>query len=605
MFFVANRTRTCADFFANKKCALAGLALMSCLGSQALAAPPPGADAEANRQQQEQLLREQERQQQYQRQTQPPVDVHLDGPEAREDLSTLPTDETPCFPIHELVLNGDAAARFQFALDKAIARTGYKPGTCLGVKGINALMKLTQNAVIARGYTTTRILVAHQDLKTGRLAFTVVPGRIHAIRFDRTDEAQTHANRIARFANELPASAGDILNLRDLEQALENFKRVPTADADIQIVPAETANESDVVIRWRQRDVPFRVMLGIDDGGLLATGRYQGNVTLFADSPLGLSDLFYVSYNHHVFHAPREKDDWNGHTTRSGTRGASVHYSVPFGNYLVSFNHGAYRYHQAIAGVIENYDYNGKSEFSDIGLTRTMYRDASRKTNLGLRLWRRESRNYIDDAEIDIQHRRTVGWALNAEHKEFFKTATATFGLGYRRGTGAGHSLRAPEEDTHEGTSHFQIVTADAALNWPFTLAKEIFVYDGSVHAQWNGTRLVLQDRLSIGGRYSVRGFDGETTFAGERGWVWRNALGWQYRPAHQIYLAADMGRVEGPSTRTLPGKTLAGAVVGIKGQFQPGGKLWYDLFIGGPLHKPSRFKTDSTVIGFGLNYLL
>jgi hemolysin activation/secretion protein len=567
-------------------------------------AQAPGAESAANRQQQEQLLREQERQRQHQRQMQPPVDVRLEG-ERRDKGPVIPPEETPCFPIQDISLTGDSAARFRFALAKAIESAGFRPGMCLGAQGINVLMTLTQNAAIARGYTTTRILAAPQDLKRGQLAFTVAPGRIHAIRFALDDKAQTNAGRIAWRANELPASPGDILNLRDLEQALENLKRVPTAEADIQILPAASPNESDIVIRWRQRTVPWRIMIGLDDAGSRDTGRYQGNVTLFADSLLGLSDIFYASYNHHLFHAPRRDNQNGGRDPESGTQGWSLHYSVPWGNWLLSLNHGAWRYHQAVAGLIENYDYNGKSTFFDAGLTRQLYRDAHRKTSLGAKLWRRESRNYIEETEIDIQHRRTAGWELTLSHKEYLGAGSVNVDLGYRRGTGAGGSRRAPEEDIGEGTSRMKILTADLALYWPFTLGKESLAYDGSLHAQWNHTRLVLQDRLAIGGRHTVRGFDGETTFAGERGWYWRNSLGWQYQPAHQLYLGVDMGRVWGASTYALPGRLLAGTVAGLKGQFLPGGQIYYDLFIGGPLRKPRHFETESTTLGFTLNYSL
>ncbi|MDR1462962.1 MAG: hypothetical protein LBI68_07500, partial [Azoarcus sp.] len=287
---IANNQHMCGSrsVFLRIKTRYPAFAVMLCAlffpASDALAqAVPPGA-AQANRQQQEQLLHEQQRQQQFQRQVQPPIDVRLDDPAIRQDVFKLPLEETPCFSIQNIALTGDAAARFRFALEKAIKRSGFKPGMCLGAQGINALMTLTQNAAIERGYTTTRILAAPQDLKSGRLELTVIPGRIHGIRFDLDNKEQTHAGRIAWSANEFPASPGDILNLRDLEQALENLKRVPTAEADIQIVPAETPNESDVVISWRQRIVPWRAMLGLDDAGSRATGRYQGNVTLFADS---------------------------------------------------------------------------------------------------------------------------------------------------------------------------------------------------------------------------------------------------------------------------------------------------------------------------------
>jgi hemolysin activation/secretion protein len=580
-------------------------ALLACLSPGAFAQIlPPGVAEQAARQQQEQMLREQQRQEQQQRRMQPPVDVRMDDPVIQESSQTLPQNESPCFIIEGITLVGDSAGRFQFALRKAFEKSGFSPGMCLGVQGINALMSLTQNAIIERGYTTTRIFAAPQDLKSGHLELTVVPGRIHSIRYDQDNKENTHAERIGRIANELPASSGDILNLRDLEQGLENLKRVPTAEADIQIVPAESPNESDVIIRWSQRRIPLRVTVNLDDSGYRSTGRYQGSIALSADSPLGLSDLFYVSYNQHIGHAPKQTDA-GGHTIKSGTHGYALHYSVPFGNWLWASNYSSYRYHQAVAGLIESYDYNGESSTSETGVTRLLYRDAHRKTYAGLKLWYRDSRNYINDTEIPLQRRRAFGWAVNADHKEYLGKATLGLGLGYKRGTGGGGSLRAPEEATNEGTSRPEIITANIDLNWPFAVGKQTLVYDGNMRAQWSDGPLILLDRLSIGGRYTVRGFDGEQMLCAERGGFWRNTLGWQYMAGHQLYLGADLGWVSGPSDAMLAGHTLAGAVVGMKGWFSTKGRVYYDLFVGGPLSKPKHFKTDSYTAGFTLNYSL
>lgn len=106
----------------------------------------------------------------------------------------------------------------------------------------------------------------------------------------------------------------DLLNLRDIEQALENFKRVPTAEADIEIVPAEAVGESDLVIKWKQA-FPLRLTLSANDGGSRTTGKYQGSVTVSADNPLGLNDLFYASFNH---------DLGGGDAGDRGTRGDTI-----------------------------------------------------------------------------------------------------------------------------------------------------------------------------------------------------------------------------------------------------------------------------------------
>ena len=135
--------------------------------------------------------------------------------------------------------------------------------------------------------------------------------------------------------------------------------------------------------------------------------------------------------------------------------------------------------------------------------------------------------------------------------------------LAYRRGTGAFRAMPAPEEDFGEGTSRMQVITADAQWLIPFQLGAARPLYR---RAQWNRTPLAPQDRFSIGGRYTVRGFDGELTLMGERGWVLRNEIGLPVGAGQELYAGADYGHVAGPSTRWLQGRNLAGAVIGVRG---------------------------------------
>lgn len=552
--------------------------------------------------QQEQAQQEQQRLRQLEQQMQSLPDVRLDRTAEAVSSLLLPQNESPCFPVHDISLVGDFAAKFQFALNKALRQSGFQPGVCLGAQGVNHIMTLVQNAVIERGYTTTRILTAPQDLNSGKLALTVMAGKIGRIRFDESHAAETHVGRITAFQNEFPAASDGLLNLRDLEQGLENLKRIPTAEADIQIVPSEKPDVSDVVVKWQQRTVPYRLTLGFDDSGSKATGRYQGNATFSADNPFGLSDLFYASYNRD-FGTRSANMGIDGRKVEGGTKGYAFHYSVPFGKWLWSWNHSYYRYHQAVAGDAEVYDYNGKSWNSDVGVSRLLYRDARRKTHAAFKLWQRETQSFIDDAEIEVQRRRTAGWSANLNHKEYIGQATLNLGLGYKRGTGRNNSLPAPEEAFGEGTSRMKILTADAGVNVPFKIGRQNFAFDSNFHAQWNKTPLTPQDKIAIGNRHTVRGFDGEMTLSAERGWYWRNDLSWQYRPNHQLYAGIDGGRVSGPSAAYLLGQSLSGAALGVRGQTKAGGTLAYDLFAAKPLHKPDRFQTAKTTFGFNLNY--
>ncbi|PAU66575.1 hypothetical protein BZL41_00955 [Pseudomonas sp. PIC25] len=535
----------------------------------------------------QELLRQQERERVQREQLEPSPDVRIALPAAAADR--LPEGEVPCFPIHDIRLIGEDSETFQWALRAANPPEDPALGRCLGAGGINLTMKRIQNAIIERGYVTSRILAEPQDLKSGTLVLTVVPGRIRTIRFAEG------TSRRATLWNALPAAPGDVLNLRDIEQALENFKRVPTAEADIRIEPAEGTDarpgESDVVIAWQQR-LPVRLSLSLDDSGSDETGKYQGNVALSLDHVLTLNDLFYVSYNH----------DWGGgESGERGSEGHTLHYSVPYGYWLLGATASEYDYHQTVVGANQTYRYSGKSRNGELRLSRLLYRDAVRKTTASLSGWTRSSSNYIDDTEIEVQRRRMAGWAVELGHREFIGATTLDLGVGYRRGTGAHEALAAPEQAFGEGTSRSQIVTAHAQLQLPFTLNDQRLRYSGEWRAQWNRTPLVPQDRFAIGSRYTVRGFDGENLLSADRGWLIRNDLGLALgQSGQELYLGLDYGEVGGQSSELLIGKRLAGGVIGLRGGYR---SLSYDLFWGQPIKKPDGFQTADTTSGFNLTW--
>lgn len=544
------------------------------------AAPPENND---------EVLRQQQRERVLQEQLDKKPDVRLEAPKAAE-VERIPHDETPCFKIDRIALTGNASDKFTWALKAADLKDDPAVGQCLGTQGINIVMKRVQNAIIARGFVTTRVLAAPQDLKSAALTLSLLVGRIHAIRF--TPDTSSRATSW----NAIPAKSGDILNLRDIEQGLENFKRVPTADADIQITPAAGddahVGESDLVIAWKQRTPPLRISLSADDSGVKPSGRYQGSITLSGDDLLTLNDLFYVSLNH---------DLAGGNSNDYGTKGYALHYSLPVGYWQLAVNNSEYKYHQTIAGTNQTFISSGESGNSDVRLSRVVWRDATRKITLGSRAWLRTSQSFIDDTEIAVQHRRMAGWQLDAGDREFIGSATLDVNLAYKRGTGALDALPAPEEASGTGTSRLKLWLADAQLNVPFALGGQHLRYNLATRAQWNDTPLVPQDLFAIGGRYTVRGFDGEQLLSAERGWLIRNDIGWMPGNSNQeLYLGADYGQVGGQSSGLLLGKQLAGAVLGLRGVFQG---INYDVFAGQPIHKPEGFKTAHTTAGFNLGW--
>jgi hemolysin activation/secretion protein len=554
----------------------------------ATTAATPSADALEQR-------RAQERQNQLRQQQEQRPDVRLQTAPA-SSLLRLPEGELPCSRISSVALDGEDAARFAWLLDAVTASNmdDSPLRKCLGARGIEQVRQRAQNALNARGFVTSRVLLQSQTLDSGTLVLTVLPGRIHAIRLAELDSHR------GTLWNAVPARAGDVLDLRDIEQALENFRRVPGVQADIAIAPAEGAapGESDLVISYQQ-GLPFRLSISADDSGTRATGKYQGAVTFSHDNWWTLNDLFYLSLNHDLGHRPG-----GGGTTSEGTSGGTLHYSLPLGYWLLGTTISRNRYHQTVAGATQNYLYSGTSRNAEAQLSRVIYRGASGKTTLGLKAFQRASSNFIDDTEIAVQRRVVGGWELGLSHRELVGRATLEGKLAYRRGTGAFGSLPSPEEAFGEGTSRFALLAADASATVPLELGGQRLRYSANWRTQTRRTPLTPQDRFAIGGRYTVRGFDGESSLAGDSGWLLRNELAAVLGDSmgsstQELYAGLDHGEVGGPSAALLAGRRLTGIVFGLRGGV---GKLQYDFFVGAPLAKPQRLQTAPVTGGFNLN---
>ncbi|HFP4430725.1 TPA: ShlB/FhaC/HecB family hemolysin secretion/activation protein [Escherichia coli] len=496
--------------------------------------------------------------------------------------------ESPCFQITQVVTDGGGALPHWIPVQRIVDQA---KGQCLGRDGINLLMSALQNRLIGHGYITTRVLAPSQDLKTGTLRLLIVPGTVRDIYLN------TGSDDYIRLYSAFPARKGELLDLRDIEQGLENLQRLPTVSARMVLKPGDRPGQSDIVIE-RSQSRYWRTGAWVDDSGTESTGRYQGGIMLALDNPLSFSDLFYVTASRDLGFGGRHKS----------THSYSAHYSVPLGYWLAGINLNDYRYYQTVAGKYTDIHYSGKSRSLNLQLSRVLHRGASSRTTASYDVLLRETRNFIDDTEITAQKRRTSAWRIGLSHRHYIGAATLDAGVSYQRGTRWFGALPAPEEgwDDYGGvTALSKILSWNASLTAPFSLGEQSFSWNTTWRRQMSATPLTPQDEFSIGNRWSVRGFDGERTLSASNGWLVQNTFSWQTPlPLQELYLGADYGEVGGNSTTQsdLTGQHLAGSVLGIRGAFGNTG-VSYDASVGIPLSKPAGFKTDPVVTTFSVNW--
>ncbi|KVZ35096.1 hypothetical protein WL13_23970 [Burkholderia ubonensis] len=569
------------------------IAALVSFGVHAEQAPTPADQAAAAR-----ANAEQDRQAQQQRDAQQ-REAAVRAPSVRSEVPhaetypTLPV-ETPCFRIDRFTLDvpdslpdgvkakGASALpmdRFAFAREWLEHYTGQ----CVGKQGLDVLVKELSQDILSRGYITTRVLLPEQDLSSGALKVSLIPGVIRRVHF--ADEKLRGTWKTA-----FPTRDDELLNLRDLEQGLEQMKRVSSQDVSMQIVPADVPGESDVVLDVK-RGKPWTVVASIDNSGTRATGKLQGNISLGIDNPLGLNDVFNVGAS----------QDLEFGDKRLGSHGWNAFYSIPWGYWTATLSAYTNTYYQQIAGVNQTFVASGNSKTFDFKLARVLARSQNDVFGGYVRLSRRFGQSFIEDTEIPQQRRNNTLIELGLTDRHYFGGAQFDGSLSYRQGVGG---FGAQDDVLAAGggpTYRYKMAVVDANLSAPFAIAQQPFRYVTTFHGQYTGNSLYYIDDVTIGSRYTVRGFDGETMLAAARGFYWRNELQMPIGQTGQaLYAGLDYGHVWGPQPVALVGTQLAGAVIGVKGSVATRfGGYGYNLFAGTPVYKPSGFPTARVTVGF------
>lgn|GEM_PF-5832208 len=178
--------------------------------------------------------------------------IHLDANAEQAIRTNYPRipNEKSCTRIHSLAIRGDAAPHYRWAL-RYVDRTGDPvSGRCIGSAGLQIALQRLQNVIAARGYVTTRVVVAAAQPRGGTLTFAVVPGRVGNVQF-----LPDIGRATAMLRNTVPLRRGALLNLRAIQQALTELRPTASAGADIRILPASHSQspngESDLLIVWQ------------------------------------------------------------------------------------------------------------------------------------------------------------------------------------------------------------------------------------------------------------------------------------------------------------------------------------------------------------------
>ncbi|WP_267525203.1 ShlB/FhaC/HecB family hemolysin secretion/activation protein [Campylobacter sp. MG1] len=515
----------------------------------------------------------------------------------KNDIKTLLYDEDLCFKIDKILLSGDKNLKTKFILDSFLKKVKFKSGICLGEKGINAIINGFNNELISYGYITSYAVLGNTNLKSKKLIIKINYGKINKILINEEVNDRNNASLFTAFGE---INHQKPLNMRNIETAIENISNATFGNVDISISPSENEGFSDIFISRTQRALPLSLQLSLDNYGSKETGSYQGVISLSAVNLFGFNEIYTFNYGGAIFY--KKNTYLNDEKKHGNSNNFYGNFKIPFGNFSIDYTHSRYNYNQVIAGAYNLYQYSGVSRFNKLNLSYLLYRNQNIKFTPFFAIFKRESKNYIDEFELDNQKRITAGYELGAKLDIYFTNSFLSTNIAYKKGTGMLGAIPAPEQLLGEGTSRMRLWLLDITYNKNFL---NNFNYEINFHAQYNKTPLTNQDKISIGGVYSVRGFDGEMSLIGQKGFYIKNTLSYNYHKNNYFYLAFDGGIVYDSNSNYNGKNKLLGAGLGFKGNISSNyyGGLSYDFLIAKPLKKPNFFLSKSPVFNFSLTY--
>ena len=461
-------------------------------------------------------------------------------------------EESHCFDITKIDIEGVAA----FTDDELTAIKKPYLKQCLTLGLINQLVEQISTLYLQQGFVTSRAYIKPQDLSKGILSLFVLEGYIQSI------VANPQELTGQQLSLAFPTSTGKLLNLRDLEQGLENVNRLGQNQATMALSPGDSQGSSVVVVN-NSLSSHWQGSIGINNTGVESTGVYLLDAYVTADNLFGINDNLVASFSSNI----------GAHDLpQASSRSYSLVGSIPYGYWLLSLNGSYFDYEQTVLGSSVDFLTHGSSFNTSLKLDHTFYRGAQEKLNFALAFTKKDSRNYIEDVFLDTSSRTIYVWNLSTHYLHHFNFGSINFRASVDKSVpwfGAKEKLVSAEDDFQFTKYQFDIQLSTAFEWWQ----QDVF-FSSNFHLLYSSKEILASEGISIGGRYSVRGIARDSLF-GYRGAYLRNDFtlpienDWPVLNRFNVFIGLDIGISNLPEYPDKSEEWLAGSIIGVQTSYQ------------------------------------
>lgn len=544
----ANSPRSAANGF---KRTLAIAIFANLLASGQATAQSPADDFSRRQDQQQQLQRLENLKQ-----------ITPDGVAGRE--SRAPGGEVksngPCFNISRVEIEG--ATRLSAAEFRKIMQ--HYDNRCIGVADITTLLKAITDLYLDKGFVTSRAYVPPQDIAgTELLRLVVVEGTISDIYLNGQP-----AERNGSFATAFPGVKGEVANIRDVEQGLDQINRLSSNDAKTSMLPGKEDGTSILNVENNTRK-RWYASISNNNLGQESTGYSQTNVSIGLDDLLGINDQLGFSYGRSGPDYPWD-DDGRGHSNSY-----SVNTSVPYGYWTFSSNGSWYEYDSTIPGNFGPIETSGNSGQVGFGIDRVILRDKDSITTLRGGLTYKQTDNFLLGNRIEVGSRRYTIGTLGLSRSQRILGGVIALDFALDKGLDLFDAAEAGEPGAGTADPRFLKLNTTVSATRPFEAVGQRLELTTLVNAQYSPDNMFGAEQIGLGGFSNVRG-SRESVIFGNNGFFSRNELVWRTMPWEgtslapvlgelRPYLGLDYGRVFSQNRFDISDGHLASWTVGAK----------------------------------------
>ncbi|EJZ19938.1 ShlB/FhaC/HecB family hemolysin secretion/activation protein (plasmid) [Rhizobium sp. Pop5] len=485
------------------------------------------------------------------------------GGSAERENGALPAGggNGACFDITRVEIDGAKLLTAQ-EIGKVTAPYGNR---CVGLAEINAVLRDVTHLYIDHGYVTSRAYVPQQDIsKTRILRLLVVEGTLSDIYLNGQKVAGNTS-----LATAFPGLIGRVVNIRDIEQGLDQMNRLQANDAKSAMLPGPKDGTSILNIENRPGR-PWHVSLGNSNMGQESTGFSRSSASLGSDDLLDINDQWNFSYEHSGPDYPWTDDGKGYGNSYSGS------VSVPYGYSTVSLNGSWYQYESAVEGNFSTLETSGNSGQAGLGIDRVVFRDKDSITTVRSSLTYKQTNNFLLGNLIEVGSRRYTVGDIGISHSRHMFGGIWMFDASYDKGLGLFDAVEPGDPGAGNADPRFSKFNATVSVTQPFQAAGRQFELTSLITGQYSPDNLLGAEQISLGGYSNVRGTR-ESVLFGNNGMFSHNEIVWRTQsnqsggPAAKAfgelrpYLGFDYGHVYEQNRFDITGGDLAGWTAGIR----------------------------------------